>query len=263
MNQCFYEVKPSKKRIKGVDEELRSLLAKEKWIRAHVLTNPERGCQISTVLKKIRAKIASNVEAEMEAKVHYILHSSNPHSKVFAVRRRLQSNSRIDFPLPDPKGIIQVSKPGIDTIITNHFRTVFDQNAIPRDKLWQDYWKLVGEVFQLIDERTMVSKVKEEPTLSEIVDIIHKLDIKRASYGFLSIDLVKLGGAKLAEVIHRCILECIRLNTLPTMFREEKITLLLKNGGKIDNIDDYRGTFLRDVILTIFQNGSTERMLKK
>ena len=169
MNQCFHEVKPSKKRIKGVDEELRSLLAKEKWIRAHVLTNPERGCQISAVLKQIRAKIASNVEAEMEAKVHYILHSSNPHSKVFAVRRRLQSNGRIDFPLRDPNGIIQVSKPGIDTIITNHFRTVFDQNAIPKDKLWQDYWKLVGEVFQLIDERTMVSKVKEEPTLSEIV----------------------------------------------------------------------------------------------
>ena len=67
-------------------------------------------------------------------------------------------------------------------------------------KLWQDYWKLVGEVFQLIDKRTMVSKVKEEPTLSEIVDIIHNLDIKKASYGFLSIDLVKLGGAKLGNL---------------------------------------------------------------
>ena len=49
MSQCFHEVKPSKKRIKGVDEELRSLLDKEKWIRAHVLTNPERGLQISAV----------------------------------------------------------------------------------------------------------------------------------------------------------------------------------------------------------------------
>ena len=132
--------------------------------------------------------------------VHYILYSSNPQSKVVAVRRRLQSNGRIVFPPRDQNGIIQVSNQGIDAVITNHFRTVFDQNTISKNKLWQDYWKLVGEVFQMIDGRTMVSKVKEESTLSEIVDIIHKLDIKKASYGFLSIDLVKLGGAKLGNL---------------------------------------------------------------
>ena len=43
MNQCFHEVKASKKRIKGVGAELISLLDEEKWIRAHVLNNPERG----------------------------------------------------------------------------------------------------------------------------------------------------------------------------------------------------------------------------
>ena len=47
------------------------------------------------------------------------------------------------------------------------------------------------------------------------------------------------------------------------MFRENKITLLLKNGGKIDNIDDYRGIFLRNVILTIFQKWLYRKNAKK
>ena len=37
----------------------------------------------------------------------------------------------------------------------------------------------------MVDQRKIISKVKEEPTSSEKVDIIHKLDIKKASYGFL------------------------------------------------------------------------------
>ena len=89
-------------------------------------------------LKEIFAKITLNIYAEMESKVHYILLSPNLHSKVFALRRRLETIGRIDSPLRDQNGIIQVSKPEIDAIITNHFRNVFNQNATPNDKLWQD-----------------------------------------------------------------------------------------------------------------------------
>ena len=46
------------------------------------------------------------------------------------------------------------------------------------------------------------------------------------------------------------------------MFREE-ITLALKNGGNIDNIDNYKGIFLRNVILTIFQKCLYRKNAKK
>ena len=48
-------------------------------------------------------------------------------------------------------------------------------------------------------------------------------------------------------------MRCIRENKLPDVFREEKMTILLKNNGVIGNINDYRGIFLRCIILSVFQ----------
>ena len=147
----------------------------------------------------------------------------------------------------------QVSKEGVDKIIFDHFSKVFSQNAVPDDDVWREYWSLVDDVFDLMDERTQQSGILEEPTFEEIETIIKNLKVNKATYGCLTIDLVKLGGKKLAEVIHRCILKCVRLNQIPTLFREEKLTLVLKNNGVIDNINDYRGIFLRNIILSIYQ----------
>ena len=130
---------------------------------------------------------------------------------------------------------------------------MFAQNEVPNEDVWVEYWSLVDDVFSLMDERTKRSGILVEPTLAEIEDIIKDLKVSKATYGCLSIDLVKLGGRKLAQVIHRCILKCVRLNQIPTLFREEKMTLLLKNNGVIDNINDYRGIFLRNIILSIYQ----------
>ena len=85
MEQCFHVVKPSKTMVKGVDAELKQLLDEEKWIRVNVKDNPERGQRIAMIQKEISAKIAANIEIEVESKVNGILHSSNPQSKVFAV----------------------------------------------------------------------------------------------------------------------------------------------------------------------------------
>ena len=65
--------------------------------------------------------------------------------------------------------------------------------------------------------------------------------------------LAKLGGMKISSLIYRCILTCFRRNLLPDVLREEKMTLLLKNKGVIDTINDYRGIFLRNVILSVYQ----------
>ena len=253
MEKSFHLVKPSRSMKRRIDGELKVLLDEEKWIRNNIHENPERGRRISSIQKKIGAKIAENVEKELEEKVHNILESDKPHSKVFSIRRKRNSNRNLDFPLKDENGVIQVSKAAIDQIITNHFTTVFAQNPVPIDELWQEYWSTVDEVFDLLDEKTQKCMVCEEPTLEEIEGIIDNLEISKATYGPITIDLIKLGGKKIVRLVHRCILKCMRLNTLPKLLRKEKISILLKNNGVIDNINDYRGIFLRHVILSVFQ----------
>ena len=90
-------------------------------------------------------------------------------------------------------------------------------------------------------------------TENEIEGIIKGMNSTKANYGTLSIDLAKLCGKKISSLIHRCILRCYRENVLPSLFREEKMTLLLKNKGVIDMINDYRGIFLRHLILSVYQ----------
>ena len=253
MEKSFHVVKPSKTIKKRVDSDLKKLLDEEKWVRTNVKENPERGRRIAQLQQCISEKIAENVSKEMEEKVSNILNSENPLSKVFKVRRNANHTNNLDFPMKDEHGVVQVSKHAVDQIIANHFKKVFAQNDVPDDDLWREYWMLVDEVFSLLDSQTKQDEEYEEPSFSEIEGIVNQLKITKASYGPLTIDLVKLGGMKITKLIHRCVLRCIRENKLPDVFREEKMTILLKNNGVIGNINDYRGIFLRCVILSVFQ----------
>ena len=116
--------------------------------------------------------------------------------------------------------------------------------------MWSDYWRLIDETYELINEKTRLKyELTDEPTEAEIFKIISEMETKKACYGPMTIDLVKLGGEKIFRVIHRCIVMCVRQNVLPTKLREEKMTLLYKNKGQMDNINDYRGIFLRYIVL--------------
>jgi hypothetical protein len=69
----------------------------------------------------------------------------------------------------------------------------------------------------------------------------------------MSIDLVKLGGEKIWKMIYRCI-ECLVVNeSLPDKMRIENMVLLYKHAGEIHKLDNYRGIFLRHIILSIYQ----------
>ena len=254
MKNSFHIVKVNKHTKPGVDHELKSLLDEEKLIRRTILNNPERGRKLAEIQKTISGKIAQNVMGETESKVNKIIQSDRPQSKVFHVRRKVKEVTNIDFPLKDKNGVMQVSKEGIDKIITNHFTKVFAQNEVPKESLWQEYWSCVDEVFALIDEITKNEyNPDDEPRLEEIEKIVTELKESKASYGPMTIDLVKLCSSTMTKVIYRCILLCFRRNVFPEKFQIEKMTLLLKNRGLIDNINDYRGIFLRNVIVSVYQ----------
>ena len=81
----------------------------------------------------------------------------------------------------------------------------------------------------------------------------------KAVKGDMAIDLVKLGGERLWDVIYRCILWCYEAENLPLELRIEKLILLYKNAGEINLLDNYRGIFLRHVILSLLQKGLYSR----
>ena len=95
------EVKPSRKKRCGVDAEVKELLKEETWIRRNITDNVVRGRSIAEIMKKISHKIAANLTVETEEKIQEIVQSSNPHSKVFGLRRRVKMNCNVDFPLRD------------------------------------------------------------------------------------------------------------------------------------------------------------------
>ena len=254
IRRSFHVVKENKHTKVGVDQELKALLDEEKLIRMNVLSNPERGQKIANIQKQISDKITENIMVKTEDKINNIIQSDRPQSKVFQVRRNEKATSNIDFPLKDQHGVLQVSKDGIDKIITNHFQKVFAQNGVPKEEVWQEYWKCVDDVFDLINDVTGVEYDPElEPKLDEVVKIINEMKETKATYGPMTIDLVKLCGRKMARTIHRCILMCYRKNVFPECLQVEKMTLLLKNKGVINNINDYRGIFLRNIIVSIYQ----------
>ena len=255
IRNSFQEVRPSKNRQRGVDPEVKNLLKEEKMIRRSVSDNVEKGRRISEVQKQISQKIASNLVAETEAKVIEIVEADNPQSKVYNIRRSIKKNNNIDFPLKDSNGVLQVSKSGVDKVISKHFHKVFSQNPVPSERVWQDYWKIIDEIFERINSITLNKyDINEEPKENDIDSIIKSMDSKKANHGTLSIDLAKLCGRKISSLIHRCILACFRQNVVPSLLREQKMTLLLKNKGVIDEINDYRGIFLRHLVLSVYQS---------
>ena len=69
----------------------------------------------------------------------------------------------------------------------------------------------------------------------------------------MKIDLVKLAGAKLWDLIVRCITCFVENECIPIELKIEKMVLLYKSAGEICKLDNYRGIFLRNIILSIYQ----------
>ena len=72
-------------------------------------------------------------------------------------------------------------------------------------------------------------------------------------HGTMSIELVKIAGISFRKLVHRCVFLCFISSEIPDEFRLEKMILLYKHKGKLDELDNYRGIFLRLIMLTIYQ----------
>ena len=114
---------------------------------------------IFEVRKKIHEAISYNRAQDITKKIKELSSARNPQAEIFKIRRERQFKDNIGFPLKDQKGIIQVSKGGIDQVVREHFQNVFLQNPKPKGELWQHYWNEVDELFSQI---IMVTRKEEK-----------------------------------------------------------------------------------------------------
>ena len=252
LNKAFKKRSSSMKTKKGVSPEVKDLLQEERWIRKNVNENPERGRLIFEVQKKIKAEIGSGIKNEIEEKVRTIVNGKNPASEIFKIRKNVNRSEKCGFPLKDIKGNIKTSLEEISNIVYNHFVKVFQQLPVPDDEVWKLYWNNIKVIFEMIEKKSMIADT-DEPKWEEINDIIKSLDNNKSVMGEINNDLIKLGGKVMVDKIFKCICRSFNQNNVPDKFRIERMVLLYKHKGELDMIDNYRGIFLRLVIVTIYQ----------
>ena len=151
-----------------------------------------------------------------------------------------------------------MSKSGIDDVVCRHFRKVFDQNPIPDGYVWKEYWKVVDEVFWQLDHVTSKEasqNIISGPSIQEINKLMKCIDPKSSVLGSMSGDLVKFGGNYLLQAVHNCLIACFMQEDIPLQMKIERI----KNSGPIYELDNYRGIFLRYLILSLLQKWLYEK----
>ncbi len=250
VNTSFARVTHSNKTMGGVDSEVKELMIIERLVKSKVKDGELDEEMLAALQNDIADKIETNLRDRMMEQIDNVVNSKCPEAEVFKVRRHFNNNVVTDFPLRDDEGNVQVTKEGLDGVINKHFTKVFQQNAVRNG--WEEYWEVVQNVYERISVLEN-EKPKEGPTYGEIRKIIQELDPKKSVYGNMSIDLLKLGGENLHKVIHQCVYACFMSCEIPEEFRIEKMILLYKHKGSLDNLDNYRGIFLRIVILSIYQ----------
>jgi hypothetical protein len=226
------------------------LVKEERKVKKEWISSAEKDKRLDEIREEVSIRIAKNLEDAADEKLRKLCTSSCPPAEVFKIRRHRKKTECLDFPLKDKKGNIRVTREGIDEVISDHFKKVFNQNPVADG--WEEYWKVVDEIYEYISEKEKVN-IKEGPTLEEIGKIIDELDSKKAVYGDMKIDLIKIAGDNFKALVHRCVVACFESDEIPDEFRMEKMVLLYKHKGELDDMDNYRGIFLRIVILSIYQ----------
>ena len=250
LSKSFEKVRRSKGNCQGLDPAIKQLMQEERNVKRDWIEGKEKEEKLSSLQAEISRGIAANIESKMEEKVYKVTSAKCPQAEVFKIRRNVNITERLDFPLKDTNGNIRVTKQGIDGVISAHFGKVFDQNPVADG--WEEYWSYCMKIYDMISQKEIINTM-EGPTFEEINMIINDLDISKAVYGTMSIELVKMAGVNFRKLIHRCVSLCFECSEIPDEFRIEKMILLYKHKGKLDELDNYRGIFLRLIILTIYQ----------
>ena len=250
LSKSFKKVRASKNRRSGVDEKTKMLLQEERNVKRDWEDGKEKEVKLEQIRSDISSNIAINIEQVMEEKVNNIACAKHPQAEVFRIRRNVNKSPNLDFPLKDSDGNIRVTREGIDEVISAHFGKVFRQNPIADG--WEQYWEHIIDIYDMISYNEK-DNMMEGPTFEEIDKIIDDLDKSKAVHGTMSIELLKMGGVNLRKTVHRCIYLCFISSEIPDEFRIEKMVLLYKHKGKLEELDNYRGIFLRLIILSIYQ----------
>ena len=109
----------------------------------------------------------------------------------------------------------------------------------------------VDRVFELIARKE--GDDVEEPTLDEIRNLINDVNSKKSVLGEMTGDLVKLVHGPMVKVMFNFVRKCLFEEDVPMDVKIERMALLYKNAGDLADIDNYRGIFLRHILLSLLQ----------
>ena len=147
----FKKVRKSKGNCRGLDHEIKQLMSEERNVKKEWDDGKAKEEKLNSLRGEISRKIAANIEAEMENKLHKITSAKCPQAEVFRIRRNINKTESLDFPLKDSDGNIKVTRQGIDEVISSHFGKVFNQNPIADG--WEEYWKYVLDIYEMISQK--------------------------------------------------------------------------------------------------------------
>ena len=77
--------------------------------------------------------------------------------------------------------------------------------------------------------------------------------MKKSVLGDMTADLVKLLDDPMTHVIENFITKCLFDEEIPDEVKLERMALLYKNAGEISDVDNFRGIFLRHILLSALQ----------
>ena len=251
MNRSFKKIVPKRNSKSGITKHVRELMRKEKWVRENVLQNPERGRQISEITNEIRHHIERNRAEKVKDAINLIKGAKNPSAEIFKIRKKRKRVENVGFPLKDDQGHLQVSKMGVDEVINKHFRKVFAQNPTPEDMQWKLYWNEIDEIFDLINLK--INDAVNPPDFHEAKKLFNAINVKKAVLGDMTADLVKLLEDPMVDVIQNFITKCLFEEEIPDAVKLERMALLYKNAGELSDVDNFRGIFLRHILLSSLQ----------
>ncbi len=248
----FKKVYPKEPTVKGITQDMRDMMKEERWIRENVKENPERGRRIAEIKRKLKHAVECSRSEKVMDKINKIQSSKNPASEIFKIRRERSRSENVGFPLKDGEGIIQVTEEGVHKVVDMHFRKVFGQNPVPQGEIWHRYWTLIDLVCKNI-ESSGEDGAYEEPSLEEIKEILRNTNDKKAVLGNMKSGLLKLGGEPIVHWVQKFLALCCYQEKIPVEMMTERMTILYKNKGSLSQLDNYRGIFIRIILLSILQ----------
>ena len=203
-----------------------------------------------------RPSILFDKEVSLKQAAQDAQHASatNNTKEVYAIVRRLAGTSLKPLHgIKDENGTHLTSQSDATACWRRHFQKLFKARLVDRLEDCANISSVDAEVpcddfrssrAQVVDDN--VGNFTFEPTVTEVYEVIQKLPDSGVGEDLLSSRILRAGGWPLAARVHQIILDVVRLEHVPIVWRGGRLVVLYKRKGSPFLPDSYRGLLVSD-----------------